>query len=744
MRTRLDLATLFFVGLALAGASTAMAAQVVRVESEPSGLQTLKAHVSGRMQALPDGGMRRQWPGTYAEAAFVGSDAYFRVGPGDVSLRLRVDSDAPIALVKPAPGLYRVTVPRTAAPHRLRVDVANESQAGATNFGGFFLAAGAQPAPLPVRARQVEFIGDSHTVGYGNTSATRECTSDQLWESTDTSVGVAPQVAARFDADYQVNAISGRGVVRNFNGFAADVLPDAYPFVLFDKATVASDPNWRPQAIVIGLGTNDFATPLNEGEKWTRREQLQADFVARYASFVDELHRRHPQAYFLLWAVGSEDAELGAEVRKVVKRVQQASSAKIGFVPVPNLAMTGCHYHPSVADDQRIASALTRHLEAHVPGLGTPLAATDAAAASSAPPAAQAPQAAAAGVAGGQLINNAKTATWAIYGSTQSHETLPQGGPKGYPMTRVTVKAKGNPWDVGATSSLSQPIQAGDAILVAVYLRAPALKDGESTPVTYFGLNETSAPYASVVAGSAEVTNQWKVFYASGRATKTLAPGQVAPGMHLSAAKHVLELGPVRVYNHGKNVDPAKLPMPLALGDDSAAASVPAKAEDKPVGRLINDLKTATWSVYGANQSNETSAQGGPKDYPMTRVTVSAKGNPWDVGAVSPVSKPINAGDTVLVAVYLRAPGLKDGESTPVPYFGLNESIPPYSSLAKGAAEVSNQWKVYYASGIASKAFTPDRVVAGMHLSAAKHVVDLGPVLVYNFGQNVDPAKLPR
>jgi hypothetical protein len=98
----------------------------------------------------------------------------------------------------------------------------------------------------------------------------------------------------------------------------------------------------------------------------------------------------------------------------------------------------------------------------------------------------------------------------------------------------------------------------------------------------------------------------------------------------------------------------------------------------------------------------------------------------------------------VLVAVYLRAPELKDGESTPVPYFGLNESSSPYTSIAKGAAEVTNQWKVYYASGPASRAFTPDQIAPGMHLSAAKRVLDLGPVLVYNFGQNVDPAKLPR
>lgn len=373
MNTRRPLGELFvpaLVVLALACSAPAPAQQVVRVEPEPAGLQPLPARVSGRVQVLPDGGLRRQWPGTYAESAFVGSEAYFRVGPGEVALRVRVDGAAPVPLVKPAPGLYRVTVAGTAASHRLRVDVASESQAGPTSFGGFFVAAGVRPAALPARSRQVEFIGDSHTVGYGNTSATRECSGDELFATTDTSLGVAPRVAARFDADYQVNAISGRGVVRNFNGFAGDPLPKIYPFVLFDKAAVAGDANWRPEAIVISLGTNDFAMPLNAGERWTRREALQADFVAAYAQFVHELQQRHPQAYVLLWAAGSEDSELATQVRQVVQQVKQSGRARIGFVAVPDLSASGCHWHPSVADDERIASALARHLAAQVPGLG--------------------------------------------------------------------------------------------------------------------------------------------------------------------------------------------------------------------------------------------------------------------------------------------------------------------------------------------------------------------------------------
>jgi lysophospholipase L1-like esterase len=360
------------LGMTLAGASAAMAQAVVRLEAEPPGLQPLTAQVSGRVVAGPDGSLRRQWPGTYAEAAFIGSEAYFRVGPGEVSLRVRLDAQAPVALVRPSPGLYRVTASAQAAPHRLRIDVASESQAGATSFGGFFLAADGRRAPLPARMHQIEFIGDSHTVGYGNTAPSRACSEDQVWAFTDTTLGVAPRVAARYDADYQVNAISGRGVVRNFDGFAADVLPAAYPFALFDKTTVAADPAWRPQAVMVNLGTNDFATPLHGGERWATRTQLQADYVAGYVDFIQTLRKRHPQAYLLLWAAAGEDSELVVQVRKVLRQVRQSGDARIGLVTVPGLSMSGCNFHPSVADDERIAQALARHLEARVPELGAP------------------------------------------------------------------------------------------------------------------------------------------------------------------------------------------------------------------------------------------------------------------------------------------------------------------------------------------------------------------------------------
>lgn len=328
-------------------------------------LRPLADHIGGRTAAVPgDAGLRaRQWPGTYFETAFTGRTALFRVGPGDVALHVLVDGVPVNTLIKPAPGLYRVAG-LTPGRHMLRLEVASESQAGPTQLGGFFAGAGTTAAPLTRRLRAIEFIGDSHTVGYGNTSPKTACTQDEIWATTDTSRAFGPTLARRYGADYAVNAISGRGVVRNYNGFAAPTLPEAYPFPLFDRQGQVNTPDWHPQVIVIALGTNDFTTPLHAGEHWATRDALHADFEATYVRFVQGLRTRNPRALILLWATDMAKGEIATEAAKVAATLRAAGDTRVDFVPVNGLSFSGCNAHPSLPDETVIADRIAAAIDA--------------------------------------------------------------------------------------------------------------------------------------------------------------------------------------------------------------------------------------------------------------------------------------------------------------------------------------------------------------------------------------------
>ena len=361
----------FCLALVLSVGTAALAAPVtVRKIAAPPVLHPLPMRVGGRMLVTPAAAAQAfggrdytyQWPGTYFRAEFAGSRVFFRIVKGDEILHVQVDGRLVATLVKPAAAVYAVAglAPGT---HRIGIYVATESQAESNTFGGFALSSGERCLQLPERPRAIEFIGDSHTVGYGDLSATRACTQDKVWNDTDDTSAFGPLIARHYGADYQVNAISGRGIVRNYNGVLADTLPQAYPWVLFDKKQEYRDPAWKPQVIVIALGTNDFSTPLNPRERWKTRDQLHADFEATYLRFLESLRARNPHADIVVWATDVANGEIEAEAGKVVDQMKKRGDAHIVFVPINGLSFTSCNSHPSLADEKTIAAKIESAIE---------------------------------------------------------------------------------------------------------------------------------------------------------------------------------------------------------------------------------------------------------------------------------------------------------------------------------------------------------------------------------------------
>ena len=222
--------------------------------------------------------------------------------------------------------------------------------------------------------RQIEFIGDSWTAGYGNMSTTRDCTGNG---------GVDPQhqrgpsfgalTARSLNADYQINAWSGRGMVRNYNGGEP-----GHNFRTYYDRTCRRSYNsrpgrrrarWQPQVVVIGLGINDFSTALNAGEQWATTDALAADYRAAYHGFIDKLRARYGAGHVhradlprpVLPTTAFADS-----VQQIVTDPQQRGRHP-GLVAVlrqqrPGLDLLGCDWHPSPHDDQIIAGTITQLL----------------------------------------------------------------------------------------------------------------------------------------------------------------------------------------------------------------------------------------------------------------------------------------------------------------------------------------------------------------------------------------------
>jgi hypothetical protein len=157
-------------------------------------------------------------------------------------------------------------------------------------------------------------------------------------------------------------AYSGLGIVRNYGGGSPELsLPRMYGQPTPDTRAGNEPPEtgWRPQFIVMNLGTNDFSTPLHAGERWRAAEGLRADYRRTYVGFVKRIAARQPQARFIL--MGSD--EFIAQVRAVAADVNGDAPGLATVVRFGGLELTGCDWHPSVADDAKLADLLATTID---------------------------------------------------------------------------------------------------------------------------------------------------------------------------------------------------------------------------------------------------------------------------------------------------------------------------------------------------------------------------------------------
>jgi len=361
--------------LMLATATTlgagAASPQVEAIASLPRDAVALADRPVGRVERRAGApGWRYQWPGTYFEARFAGDAVFVDLGAGEKHARVSIDGHEVADLLRPDRSGLRIHGLAPGA-HAVRVDIVSESRDGPQTFGGFAVPSQAQALPpAPARARAIEFIGDSYTVGYGAASTGRTCSDDEVWRTTDNALAFGPQVARRFDADYRIVAISGRGMVRNFANGAGDTLPVAHAHWLpgdTRSGPTSGDPAWSPQLVVIGLGTNDFSTPVAAGEPWPDAAALSAAFEARYVDFVRSLHRRHPSARVLLLATDAGDGAVERAVGRVRSHLAAEGVVMGDVLALGPLALEACNWHPSRADHASIARRLGAAIEALLP-----------------------------------------------------------------------------------------------------------------------------------------------------------------------------------------------------------------------------------------------------------------------------------------------------------------------------------------------------------------------------------------
>ena len=331
---------------------------------QPHAGYSLPVHIGGRTTSSSEGDSY-QWPAVYFESRFNGTQVEILFNDDTSNFNIILDDH--LLMVVNKPGNKIITIQANDGEHQIRVEKRSETQYATGKFLGFYVPEKKDALPPPARARQIEFIGDSLTVGYGNTSAFSQCTPEQVFETTDSQQGFGPLTAKHFDADYQINAFSGLGMVRNYDGREHPKyhMPMLYDRAIFDDATPASQPDWHPQVIVIGIGGNDFSTPVRPDEPWHDAATLRADYVKTYTAFVKTIRARNPTAFIILATPPGREEGYSGGTDDVFAAMKAAGDTQIDRVTLPELDRIGCNGHPSTRADARVADFYIQYLTDH-------------------------------------------------------------------------------------------------------------------------------------------------------------------------------------------------------------------------------------------------------------------------------------------------------------------------------------------------------------------------------------------
>lgn len=337
---------------------------------EAAGGRTARFHTVGRVRKATDGFVEYSWPGICFDGRFRGTGVGIVLDDADNDYDVQVDGTTVATLVTPGRTVSWIDG-LTDGRHVVRVVKRTESPWAAGRFGGFVAATGgailARPRP---RSRQIEFIGDSYTAGYGNVSDTRDCSGNGgVSRNSNADLAFGALTARKLDADHQINAFSGRGMVRNYNGGEPGTDFRTY----YDRALLNVEGDvwrkpgsWCPQVVVVGLGINDFSTPLNPGERWATIEELVADYESAYHGFLDTLRARYGPRTFLVVAAAhlwNTTAFADATLRIVEERCRRGDHrVSRWFYDDPGLDHLGCDWHPSLHDHRIISGLLDDHL----------------------------------------------------------------------------------------------------------------------------------------------------------------------------------------------------------------------------------------------------------------------------------------------------------------------------------------------------------------------------------------------
>jgi hypothetical protein len=298
------------------------------------------------------------WPGVYVYAEFEGTSIGVMTDDNFSYYNVFIDDSLYLIFHGTTSGVssYTLASGLTDTTHKILFALRSELNWTKFAFNGFILDDGKNLLPPPIKPqRKIEFIGDSYTVASGNEWTGEGSAPNDSYTNIYKSFG--PMIARNYNAQYQISARGGFGLVLDYLGNYDNNLPN-----VFDRALVyTSTPKWDylnfvPNLVVVCLGLNDYngwggySGPIDSANAVLYRD--------RYHGFISTIMGVYPHVKILTVAPNGIQW-LKDNISQVVTEENSSGHTNVFYASFPYYTGGYVHNgHPTVETHQKIADTL--------------------------------------------------------------------------------------------------------------------------------------------------------------------------------------------------------------------------------------------------------------------------------------------------------------------------------------------------------------------------------------------------
>ena len=254
----------------------------------------------------------------------------------------------------------------------LRIMKYSEAAFGAVGIASLTVEGEILPPP-GAKEKRIEVIGDSITCGYGIEGTVEKDTFTTEQENPWEAYGC--RIARMLDADFSLISWSGNGIVSHYVEETVNeprndeaLMPELYCYEDY-SADLRRGKNraeyikrdflaYRPQLIIINLGTNDGSYTRNI----PARDRA---FINGYVNFLRQIREVNPDAN-ILCTIGLMRTETNALVKEAVERVNAFGDRKVyfkeAFLQNGEVDGIGADWHPTKATQKKFAEYLVEFI----------------------------------------------------------------------------------------------------------------------------------------------------------------------------------------------------------------------------------------------------------------------------------------------------------------------------------------------------------------------------------------------